>query len=1388
MASSVQIELILDPSGAVSGVRAFETQLKGMGTTAKAAGDQVQRAFAPPPLRWTQVHRDIDEVGKHALTSLDNVRLLRDDLGIRIPRSMEKAIASSKVLSAAIKGIGFGLLAFGAIEIGFSVAKGAYDGLHKLWEEHLSLTKAAQDYELEVQKTREEAFGNTDSIEDTTLRIDVATEAVKRYREEADKAASQPGISWRSVIPLGGAVWESFHQQSTAHDLMGKAVGSQRQLDILNRETETKQYHDERERSIEWEHAKDDELVGQKKIDASQQEAAERAFEKRRFGVDMQKANSVESYGADGKIIPANPIDPNAGASEESDANGIARRKAQAETFLLQKRQSEELTHMRQQALEAGLRGTALYEAQEAAAIADLKFKDMDSTAARNAIHLRFHNEEMKRLEDQQRETRKIQDETKLGGLTGIAHVQMQGQARVNEVVSDPALDPVERDKRVAAIEGQTAAEVAAKQLEWTQKVDEVVAQSQDKQVSGFARIRAEADKTKGDLQRQFDEAHANMDLAKPGQQGIYDTDVAQLGRGLSSIDRGSDYQQAQLAQRNAQETEQIEGEAQRKSMSALKQETAAINSEYKDRVRKYQEQLNQQEISQDDFNRRVAAAAEERNAEMVEASNAAREKMAGQFDSLFKSLNHPAKALEGLGEKVAGEAAARLVQQLQQRAGKSTADGPQKGGVAGTFLGILQGFGFGEKTAQPGTRGPGATTGTVPASSPAPLPSLWPWHHHSATQPASAPPTGSISAPVVGRPQIARPEAAPAANAYDIGSATIRIGSASITISGAQAQGNSTGSVGGGSTSTVRNFTTNVGGNTSDAASPSARTAGTDARPGFAGGSTTLLGSPVTSDASPAHSVYAGSPSASTSTASRGFSVYPPSALRTSSREESDSAGSTVASKGGAGSGFASRANTAVGIGTSVAAGVSPRQGGVVNDISQGFELYKQAKATFGRPRAGAQTAQQTRAGQAHAASQAAGTGSRPVTPSSVATPSPAPVASGSSISSQASPVAPAQFPRASESDRGAVTATQGTSVSASGAVGGTGAGSAGGAGASTVGQSGSFAGAVGPPKQTPSVMGKVQDDVSKGFAIEKQATAEFGGGSGATPGTAANGSAGAPAGPNPGMLAGGGVQSNAEGAVTGALGMYSAVKGDGGIGGALQGGMAGMQLGAALGGPMGAAIGLVGGAVIGAIGFGGKEQARVYDLKTVRPKITGDTDSFQQGSMDYTAAFSDLQATDWQARSATGQMGPQGHAYYEDYIAKEMKTAEAKLTQEQKAGRSMYTASAASYDIGTDSVPHDGIAMIHKHERIMPSDKNERITRAVESHASMSATHASYQSAMRAKDARSNSQGVDRTLNMHVHAIDAKGTAQFLDKNKHLIRAAVNNASSENSGGGLA
>lgn len=236
------------------------------------------------------------------------------------------------------------------------------------------------------------------------------------------------------------------------------------------------------------------------------------------------------------------------------------------------------------------------------------------------------------------------------------------------------------------------------------------------------------------------------------------------------------------------------------------------------------------------------------------------------------------------------------------------------------------------------------------------------------------------------------------------------------------------------------------------------------------------------------------------------------------------------------------------------------------------------------------------------------------------------------------------------------------------------------------------------------------------------------------------------------------------------GALGLYSAYEGNGGVGGALKGAMSGAEMGAALAGPLGMVVGGIGGAILGAFGFGGREKARVYDLKTVRPRLANDRDSYQQGSMDYLSAYSDAESLQTEALKTTNAWGPGAHDYFNDTIKPEIIQAEGKLTAEQRAGRSQYTAQAAQYDIGADSVPGTGWAVIHKNERIIPSDQNERITQALEDGGKMPVQAASM-----------------GDVHLHVHAIDAKGVAGFLDKYKHNIRSAVNDSYAENSGGGL-
>jgi hypothetical protein len=262
MATAVQIELIVDEKGAVQGIRSFDTSLRGttgsvqglnrelsatersMSRIAQAnqAGQQRSRAYwAEQEAGARRTAAGLDEVGKHALTSLDNVRLLRDDLGIRIPRSMEKAIASSAMLSGAIKGIGSTLLGVGALQLGFAVGKQAFDEVRSLWDNWLSATKAAEDYREEVEKLKGQDFTNVQSIETAALRIKQATDAVQEYKSLTDSVAHE---SWGKLLQFNPMGLAGFVADRRAANVFAKgSVEQQQNLDTLRKEKNPQLQH-----------------------------------------------------------------------------------------------------------------------------------------------------------------------------------------------------------------------------------------------------------------------------------------------------------------------------------------------------------------------------------------------------------------------------------------------------------------------------------------------------------------------------------------------------------------------------------------------------------------------------------------------------------------------------------------------------------------------------------------------------------------------------------------------------------------------------------------------------------------------------------------------------------------------------------------------------------------------------------------------------------------------------------------------------------------------------------------------------------------------------------------------------------------------------------------
>lgn len=1003
----------------------------------------------------------------------------------------------------------FGVVAFVGV-IGEAVDKG-----HELYDKYLSLTSAAEKYDQEIAKSRVEDFGNPRSIETVRDRIEEATDNLRMYQKLSERFAHQKP-SWEAyaanvVMPLAlpTAMLANRHSASAAAT---KAVEAQGQLDRLQKDAEPELRHQATLEAIDLSHGDNGRLSPEQQIRQAlgKQEA-------------INRENRSYQAGVESKL---NWADPESGKEEERRKNQIAEAHADAELYKLRRENAHELMDLQNQATNAELHGIALMEAQRKQAIDELKFKYMASKEAVAAVDKKFHEQEKKYLDDELQATKLIEEQAKIAGMTGIQKIQMQGRLEADRINGDSNLTDDAKQARVAAAQVETNAQILQSQREFTEQVDSLAAQSASRQVSGFARIREEESKQLDDLKKKFDDTYGHMEMTTSGAAATLAKGKADYERGQAAIHGDANFQAADLARRNAEETEDIEAQARIRSLSAEKGKTAGIEAAYEERTRKLLEQLNQREIGWKDYNARVAAAGEERDAEMVEAAQAARRKMAMEFDQVFRNLDHPLRALQAVGEKAMSQAAAAMVQRWQMRHGNGSAPefgAEQHGGFLSSILG---------------------------------LPGLHPSH------------TRDYGVPAVST----------ASTHDEAGGKTIALAAAEITIQNANLAFSGAGST----------ATSYLGGAAIPAASgPTGIASAAQMGIGFAPATARIFGG--------------------------GFSSSP------------------------FGGGFAGGAGSAGILETPprTTGGVMPAHGngatGVLGDLHQGMGLFTSAKGLFG-----------------------------------------------------------------GKNDTG--------------------------------------------------LLQTADKDIPNGTLNADGSYTNAGSG---------------------GMLQGGGVGANAMGAAGGALGLFGAYEGDGGAGGALGGAMSGMQLGMALGGPVGAAVGAAAGAIFGAIGFGGREKAHVYDLKQVRPRIQTDQLAYNAGSMDYMSAYSDMQALDSEAKKATDAMGPAAKSYYHDTIEKEIHNAAQRFTREEKAGRSQYTATAAQFAIGADYVPRDGFAMIHRGERIMPSDQNERITQALEGGGAMQAASA------------------PSDVHLHFHAHDSKSAMQFFMDNKHVVRSALNASYAENSGG---
>jgi hypothetical protein len=167
MGQTVQITINVTDANAAEAVQQVVAQLNALGPAGEAAG--------------AQAGAGLDQVGEHAVTSREQVRLLSEEMGLRVPRAMQSVIAQSQLMSAAIGAIAPGLIAIGAADIFAHMAESAYN----LYEKYIDINAAQDEFLKKLDEARERDFVNVHSIETADMRIKQATESMVGWNDAA---------------------------------------------------------------------------------------------------------------------------------------------------------------------------------------------------------------------------------------------------------------------------------------------------------------------------------------------------------------------------------------------------------------------------------------------------------------------------------------------------------------------------------------------------------------------------------------------------------------------------------------------------------------------------------------------------------------------------------------------------------------------------------------------------------------------------------------------------------------------------------------------------------------------------------------------------------------------------------------------------------------------------------------------------------------------------------------------------------------------------------------------------------------------------------------------------------------------------------------------------
>ena len=844
MANTVQIVVSVDNASAVQALGTTTAALKTLGSTASTVQGQWS-GFSTGAIdstrgmiQFAQATEKVDTALKttsgHLTTSLDGVRLLSQEFGLKLPRALESILSRMPAVTSAIQGALTGLAGFAVAEVLFR----AGDAVYNLYNKYISLTAAAEDYNKTVQKRKDEDFIESHSIETATDRIKGATAAAKEFFALRDKYsnAATSGNEWNPVLAVGQlldarkAADMGYKAQSQADALKQKQLSQQHELNIMQ---------------IDAAHAADGELRGQQKINAEME---------KRLAINRENQNYTRAQ--DASLQGGG--DARSGAQKRALEDAQARAEAGAQRVELERQITQKTASLQAEATNAALVGNQLLTAQKLEAEAEIRRSGTGTAQQIDAIELKYHNEQMKRLKEEQEAVDKRAHTEAEAGLTTFDKLRAQGQDRIQEISdkqakglyadqSKPGDASALADKDRATAQAELVRTMTEAQKNFDAEQQASLDRSTNEQLGAFARIEADLQRS---LQRRVDEyTKFYGDLQQ--QDAVHMAAAAQLAA-------QNDEDTVAAARQRAQLEQQIHEQTLQKDREAAQAEARGRSEGLGGWVDKYRASVNQIEAEHTamiakidaeaakpgvtasalaDYQRQKVDADAIANAQIEDANQQLAHSIAGTLEGAFDS---PIKTIQKKFEKMFFDIAAQwlahsgIFGQVPGTASGGTASGTSAaaggGGIAGTIARSvgLGGFGGGAGTGSAAGGFSGSAVGSV-------MHSLGFGHPAAAVNAPTPSQQSSITTPPINSPAASTAPAGSAAAFPPSSTSSLATGGSGISNAGSSAPG-ATPISGTGAASSVGTLSTTLGTAGSALGANAAATAGLSTAGSFIG------------------------------------------------------------------------------------------------------------------------------------------------------------------------------------------------------------------------------------------------------------------------------------------------------------------------------------------------------------------------------------------------------------------------------------------------------------------------------------------------------------------------------------------------------------------------